>query len=164
MLRQHKDLLRTLVLDLRHLLDGSWDDAGRFQRGDLDRVLEQLGFAPDGAITLLDVLPNPTPELVRAYHVAAAQLAGLPARSGPPGAAPWSNGPPTRGLNRLLALRTLEARGLFPENLRPNPAYDGLAEALFILRHMEPAWQAGATRAAGRAERPQPGGGSPEPA
>jgi len=46
-------------------------------------------------------------------------------------------------VNRLLALRVLEARGLIEETLRGNPAYDGLSEALYVLRQSDPARASG---------------------
>src|SRR5262249_47801248 len=47
-------------------------------------------------------------------------------------------------INRLLALRAMETRGLIDETLRTNPEYDGLPEALFILRQREPERASGA--------------------
>jgi hypothetical protein len=46
-------------------------------------------------------------------------------------------------INRLLALRAMETRGLIDETLRNNPDYDGVSEALFILRSDAPARTAG---------------------
>ena len=46
-------------------------------------------------------------------------------------------------INRLLALRAMEARGLINEILRSDPAYDGLSEALFVLRQTQPQRAAG---------------------
>ena len=47
-------------------------------------------------------------------------------------------------INRLLALRAMETRGLIEETLRTNPDYDGLPEALFILRQSDPGRTSGA--------------------
>src|SRR5205807_4275464 len=47
-------------------------------------------------------------------------------------------------INRLLALRAMETRGLIDETLRTNPDYDGLPEALFILRQSDPERTSGA--------------------
>ena len=47
-------------------------------------------------------------------------------------------------INRLLALRAMETRGLIDETLRTNPDYDGLPEALFILRQSDPERASGA--------------------
>ena len=46
-------------------------------------------------------------------------------------------------INRLLALRAMEACGLINEILRSDPAYDGLSEALFVLRQTLPQRAAG---------------------
>ena len=126
MLKPHKDLLRSLVTDLRHTLDGAYDEAapdGRTRiRGDLDRELERIGIAPDGSITPLDALPNRTPHDERAHRVAAAQLAAaleeeraaLRAEIVERAAYTW--------INRLLALRAMEERGGIVETLRAHPA------------------------------------------
>jgi hypothetical protein len=50
MLKRHKDLLRPLVANLRVTLAGTAAADGTWQRGDLDRELERLGIAPDGAM------------------------------------------------------------------------------------------------------------------
>lgn len=140
MQKQHKDILRTLVTALRHRLAGTFAASGAPIRGDLDRELERLGFDPDGHITPLDALVQPTDLERRAYQAADARIA------------PFAPGEPRRQaraefveraaytwINRLLALRTMEARELIDETLRPNPAYDGVSEALFLLRHSQPA-------------------------
>ena len=41
-------------------------------------------------------------------------------------------------INRFLALRAMETRGLIEETLRNNPEYDGIPEALFIVRQTIP--------------------------
>jgi len=46
MLKRHKDLTRTLVSELRHILVGNTHANGTMIRGDLDRELERLGIAP----------------------------------------------------------------------------------------------------------------------
>ena len=144
MKKAHKDQLRTLVLELRHTLAGKWDDAGNGARGDLDRELERLGFAPDGAVTPLDALPNPSAHEVRAYRVAEAQLAALPKSERQEARTEVVERAAYSWINRLLALRTMEARGLIEETLRANAAYEGISEALFILRQSEPARTGGA--------------------
>jgi hypothetical protein len=58
MLKRHKDLLRAIVAPLRTTLAGTAQADGAWQRGDLDRELERLGVAPDGALTPLDALPG----------------------------------------------------------------------------------------------------------
>ena len=54
MQKRHKDLLRTLVGELRTTLAGGAADEGTWRRGDLDRELERLGVTSDGSITPLD--------------------------------------------------------------------------------------------------------------
>src|SRR5437870_3534250 len=74
MQKRHKDLMRTLVTELRHILVGTSTSDGTVLRGDLDRALERLGIAPDGMITPLDALANATPNEQLAHQVAVAQL------------------------------------------------------------------------------------------
>lgn len=144
MQKRHKDLMRTLVSELRHILVGTVASDGTVLRGDLDRELERLGIAPDGTITPLDALANATHSDRLAHHIAAAQLelvtqarrANTRMEIIERAAYSW--------INRLLALRAMEARGLIDETLRTNPDYDGLPEALFILRQSDPGRAAGA--------------------
>jgi len=139
MQKRLRDLLRVLVADLRHTLSGGPNG----QRGDLDRELERLGIAPDGTVTPFDALPNPTPTERRARRVAEAQLAAAPAARRAATRAEVVERAAYTWINRLLALRTAEARGLINEILRSDPAYDGLSEALFILRQTQPQRAAG---------------------
>ena len=139
-----KGLLRTLVTELRHVLVGYEHKSGRWQRGDLDRELERLGFAADGTIRALDGLVDPLPHEVQAYRVAEVQLlpraqkARVAVRLEIVERAAYS------WINRLLALRAMEARELIEETLRHNPEYEGLSEALFILRDEQPEHTMGA--------------------
>ena len=107
-------------------------------RGDLDRELERIGFGTDGAITPLDALPHRTPHDGRAHRMAEAQLARLPKEERPAVRAEIVERTAYTWINRLLALRTMEARGLIEETLRTNPAYEGVSEALYMLRYEEP--------------------------
>jgi len=58
MLKRHKDLLRPLVAHLRAALAGAASADGTWQGGDLDRELERLGIASDGAMTPIDAIPR----------------------------------------------------------------------------------------------------------
>src|SRR6266566_485363 len=144
MQKRHKDLVRTLVTELRHLLVGTVASDGTIIRGDLDRELERLGIAPDGTITPLDAMAKPAPNEQQAHRMAVAQLvygdesqrANMRMEIVERAAYSW--------INRLLALRAMETRGLIDETLRTNPDYDGLPEALFILRQSDPGRAAGA--------------------
>ncbi len=138
MQRAYKDLLRSLVMELRHTLDSAWDESDRLIRGDLDRELERIGIGTDGSITPLDALPNPTPEAVRAHRTAEVQMAAVSKAERPSVRAALVERAAYTWINRLLALRALEARGLIEETLRLNPAYEGISEALYVLRYEEP--------------------------
>jgi len=152
MLKRHKDLLRPLVANLRATLAGAARADGTWQRGDLDRELERLGIAPDGTAIPIDALPNPTAAERRARIAADAYLAA--AANGLKGAEAGQKRRAAREefveraaytwINRLLALRTMEARGLIEETLRANPDYEGIPEALFVLRQTDAARCAGA--------------------
>lgn len=138
--KRHKDILRYLVVELRRTLAGAADGS---RRGDLDRVLERLGIAVDGVITPFDALPNPTIADRQARQVAEAELALVDAKERPATRAAFVERAAYGWVNRLLALRVLEARGLIDETLRANPAYNGLSEALYILRQSDPARASG---------------------
>ncbi len=144
MQKRHKDLMRTLVTELRHILVGTTAQDSTVIRGDLDRELERLGIAPDGTITPLDAMANPAPNERQAHRIAVAQLvysdesqrASMRMEIVERAAYSW--------INRLLALRAMETRGLIDEILRTNPEYEGLPEALFILRQSDPRRTSGA--------------------
>jgi len=144
MLKRYKDLMRTLVGELRHMLVGATNIHGIVIRGDLDRELERLGIAPDGIISPFDMLVNPTSNERQAYRVAVTQLeavdkaqrASIRMEIVERAAYSW--------INRLLALRAMESRGLIEEILRNNPDYDGISEALFVLRQVQPDRASGA--------------------
>ena len=151
MLKRSKDLLRAVVAPLRTTLAGTVLADGTWQRGDLDRELERLGIAPDGSLTPLDALPNASPAERRARYAAEATITTMV--NGTKGAEAERKRLVAREevveraaytlINRLLALRTMEARGLIDETLRNNPEYDGVSEALFVLRSDTPARTAG---------------------
>ncbi len=151
MLKRHKDLLRAIVAPMRVTLAGTAQADGTWQRGYLDRELERLGIAPDGTITPIDALPNASPAEQRARY--AAEAAITTAIDGAKGAEAERKRIAAREdvveraaytwINRLLALRAMEARGLINETLRNNPDYDGVSEALFILRSDAPTRTAG---------------------
>lgn len=141
---RHKKILRAVVGELRHTLAGAYDDGDHRLPGDLERELERLGFGPDGSIAPLDALPHATAAERRAYRVAETQLAPLAKAARLAARAELVERAAYSWINRLLALRAMEARGLTDETLRLNPDYEGVSEALYILRQMEPARAAGA--------------------
>ncbi len=145
MQKRQKDLLRAVVLDLRHTLAGN-TAIGKQVRGDLDRELERLGVAPDGTLTPFDIVANPTTHERRARQVAEAELAGVLAAQRAATRTELVERAAYSWINRLLALRAMEARGLITETLHPNPDYDGQPEALYVLAATDPARAAAADR------------------
>jgi hypothetical protein len=133
--KRHKDILRSLVLALRQQLLGAEMDG---ERGDLDREMERLGFAPDGSIGPLDALPGANAYQQHAYRTIFVQLHHLSPRQRivlrrdiiERAAYTWTN--------RLLALRAMEARGLIDKTLRGDEDYGGISEKLYILRAEQP--------------------------
>ena len=144
MQKRHKDLMRTLVTELRHILVGTTALDGTVLRGDLDRALERLGIAPDGTITPLDALANATSNERLAHRIAAAQIELVAKEQRASTRMEIIERAAYSWINRLLALRAMETRGLIDETLRTNPDYDGLREALFILRQSDPEQASGA--------------------
>jgi SAM-dependent methyltransferase len=134
-----KAALRSLVLDLRHELDGYYDAGGERHPGDLERRLASIGVRRDRD-RALDELRLP-PEDVRARAVIAEFLAQR-AKTGQnreealdefvrESAYTWAN--------RLLALRCMEARELIDEVILQKDAYGGhsLQHNRFVRRSPE---------------------------
>src|SRR5205823_813569 len=122
-----KDLLRAVVGELRRLLVG--DEApGAARRGELDRELERIGVGPDGTVRPIDALPGAAVWEQRAHAAAEAVLAPRPADERPAARAELVERAAYTWINRLLALRAMEARGLIEETLRANPEYGGVSE------------------------------------
>lgn len=136
--KRHKDILRTLVGKLRHILVGTVTDDG-LTPGNLDRELERIGIAPDGTITPIDALATTLfhGEL-RAYRVAVAQLAPLHVEQRVAARHEIIERAAYTWINRLLALRAMEVRGLIDSTLRGEEAYGGISEKLYFLRKDEP--------------------------
>jgi hypothetical protein len=118
MQKRHKDLMRTLVIELRHILVGSIAADGSVMRGDLDRELERLGIAPDGTIAPLDALAHPGRDEWLAHRIATAQLVSVAREQRANARVEIVERAAYSWINRLLALRAMEARGLIDETLR----------------------------------------------
>ena len=141
MLKPHKEILAAVIRDLRRDLLGTTEKDGTPVRGDLDRELERLGVLPDGRVQPIDGLPNATPAEVRAHESAERFLAEA-RRQGRPVAqarAEYVEQAAYSWLNRLVALRALEARQLISGTLRPSVDYGGVSEAIYLLAQTNPA-------------------------
>lgn len=143
MQQRHKQMLRSIILDLRHMLAGGRINGGMV-RGDFDRELERVGINPDGTIAPFDIIHNPSGDDRWLRQIGETELRGL---------APAERRTARRELierwsyswiNRLVALRAMEARGLIEETLRANPAYGGQPEALYVLAARQPSAAAAA--------------------
>jgi hypothetical protein len=139
MQKRYKDLLRTLVRELRHKLVGTFATAeSQAERGNLDRELERLGIAPNGTIKPIELLPDAQPHERYAYHVAAEQLTPLPLSQRSSVRAEIVERAAYTWINRLFALRAMEVRGLIDTTLRAEEVYGDISEKLYILRETEP--------------------------
>jgi hypothetical protein len=151
--KRQKDLLRGIAADLRMTLIGNPEsDNPQLERGDLDRELERLGIDEDGMVTLVDALPHLSPTDIDARNAAIqflnSSIRGIKNEdintTRQKARREFIDRAAYTWVNRLLALRVMEARGLIQETLRHNPEYDGISEALFILRSDAPTRTAGA--------------------
>ncbi|MBN2004407.1 MAG: BREX-1 system adenine-specific DNA-methyltransferase PglX, partial [Anaerolineae bacterium] len=134
----HPDLkktLKSLSLDLRHLLEGQYDTAGTWRAGDLEQRLNALGVWRDRAplpadeLSHLDAADRQARAVVDAYlalrraaDIDQADAVGELVLSGVEAfvretAYTWAN--------RLLALRCMEARGLIDEVILQKAVYGG---------------------------------------
>jgi hypothetical protein len=139
MQKRYKDLLRTLVRELRHKLVGTFATAdSQAERGSLDRELERLGIAPDGTIKPIELLPGAKPHELYAYHIAVEQLTPLPLSQRPAVRAEIVERAAYTWINRLFALRAMEVRGLIDTTLRAEEVYGDISEKLYMLRETEP--------------------------
>ena len=136
--KHHKDIMRTLVGKLRHILVGIQTDE-EFTPGNLDRELERIGIAPDGIITPVDALANSVQNGERlAYRVASALLTPLPREQRTTARHEIIERAAYTWINRLLALRAMEVRSLIDSTLRGEKDYGGISEKLYFLRQDEP--------------------------
>ncbi|WP_201375472.1 Eco57I restriction-modification methylase domain-containing protein [Ktedonobacter robiniae] len=106
-------------------------------RGNLDRELERLGFPPDGTIKPVETLPDAQPHETYAHQVVMAQLVYLPQEQRPEVRDEIIERAAYTWINRLLALRAMEVRGLIDNTLRGDELYSGASEKLFILRETQ---------------------------
>jgi hypothetical protein len=137
-----KKILRTLVLELRHQLEGWYDADGHWQAGDLETRLAALGVRRGQA-------PRPVRELAHLNeedrtarqavdtYLTLRQAAGISLDAA---VAEFIREAAYSWANRLLALRCMEARELLdPQVIEQKEAYGGKSLAHQRLTQREPA-------------------------
>lgn len=135
-----KGILKAIVLELRHELEGRYDRQENWLPGDLERRLAAIGVRRDRPPVPVDELPHLPLEDVEARRVVDAFLKSW-AEAGQDreaairdfvreAAYTWAN--------RLLALRCMEARGLIDEVILQKDAYGGRSLEHHRLARKEP--------------------------
>lgn len=120
-----KSILRGLSLKLRHLLEGYYDEEGRWHPGDLERRLNEIGIWRNRDPKPVDELPHLSEEDLHARKVVEAYLqyrkdAGVGVEKA---VAEFVRESAYTWANRLLALRCMEARDLIDEVILQKEVY-----------------------------------------
>jgi hypothetical protein len=135
-----KGILKALALELRHELEGRYDDQVKLQPGDLERRLAAIGVRRDRASVPLDELPHLPAEDCEARRVVDAFIESH-AEAGQnreEAVAEFVREAAYTWANRLLALRCMEARGLIDEIVLQKEAYGGRSLQHHRLARREP--------------------------
>src|SRR5271157_5147226 len=122
-----KKTLKAVTLELRHLLEGRYDSAGKWKPGDLEQRLAAIGVRRDRASVPVDELRHLAPEDRQARKVVDAYLklrqeAGVERSDA---VAEFVRETAYTWANRLLALRCMEARELIDSVILQQEAYGG---------------------------------------
>lgn len=123
----HKKILRAVSLELRHTLEGSYDDRGDFQPGDLENRLNAIGVwrnRPAKPLAELTHLPDEDKtarQVVDAYLSFRAEAGVGQAEA----VAEFVREAAYNWANRLLTLRCMEARGIIDEVILQKEVYGG---------------------------------------
>lgn len=124
----HKKILKSLILEIRHLLEGYFTPAGDWVAGDLEQRLRSLGVRRDRDPVPVDELRQLTDadlvarQVVDAY-VTTRQEAGVGASEA---VVEFIRETAFTWANRLVAIRCMEARGVIDyEVVLTKPAYAG---------------------------------------
>jgi len=122
-----KKILRALSLELRHILEGAYDDQRRPMPGDLDRRLNQLGVWRDRPAKSVEDLPQLSAEdrAARAVVDGYLQLRAEAGVSLSDAVGEFVRESAYTWANRLLTLRCMEARGIIDEVILQKDAYAG---------------------------------------
>jgi len=122
-----KKILRSLSLELRHTLEGTYTEDGTWKAGDLERRLNQIGIWRDRQVKPISEMPNLSPmdrkarELIDAY-LSLRSDAGI---SQSDAVAEFIRESAYSWANRLFALRCMEARGIIDPVILQEEVYHG---------------------------------------
>jgi hypothetical protein len=122
-----KAVLKAITLELRRELEGKYDSQGAWQAGDLDRRLATIGVRRDRAPIPVDELPHLAPEdrNARAVVDAFLQSCTQAGQNRDVAIAEFIRDAAYTWVNRLLALRCMESRGLIDEVILQKDVYGG---------------------------------------
>ncbi|RLS70992.1 MAG: hypothetical protein DWH99_09280, partial [Planctomycetota bacterium] len=114
-----KKILKAVVLEMRHELEGYYDNAGKWHPGDLEARLAEIGVRKDRASVPVDELGRLTDEDVRARKLVDAfidlrEQAGVERTEA---VAEYIRESAYTWANRLVALRCMEARELLDDEV-----------------------------------------------
>ena len=140
-----KKILRAVSLDIRHTLEGSYDNTGAFHPGDLETRLNALGVwrerpaKPINELPQLSVEDRAARQVIDAYiaYRAEAEISRAEA------VAEFVRESAYNWANRLLALRCMEARGIIDEVILQKEVYGGRSLVHNRLARRDPAACAG---------------------
>lgn len=124
---QHKAKLKSIVLDLRHILEGYYDNSSAWHPGGLEERLAALGVRRDREALPLEQFSHLSEEERHARLVVDAfiQSALHSGRSGEEAISEFLQESAYTWANRLIALRCMEARGLIDEIILQKESYGG---------------------------------------
>lgn len=122
-----KKILRSLSLELRHILEGTYDPQGKFKSGDLERRLNEIGIWRDRSPKSLEELSylsaeDKTARRVVDAYIAFREEAGVTREEA---VAEFVRESAYTWANRLFTLRCMEARGIIDEVILQKEAYGG---------------------------------------
>ena len=135
-----KKILKAVTLELRHSLEGRYDNDGNWKPGDLELRLAAIGVRRDREPKAVDELPHLQPEDLHARKVVDAylQLREEAEVSREHAVGEFLRETAYTWANRLLALRCMEARELIDEAILQKEVYGGRSLEHHRLAQREP--------------------------